>query len=479
MEKKKESFVKQMFNIGIGTLITILMGVITTPIITRLVAPKDYGDFALFNTYTTLGYTFLNLGLDQAFLRFYYQDTRNEKQIKLLKSCLKILLYVYLAVIIIVCLLWVSGALEKINNTIIFFYVLMIGILVLNRFALLNLRVEYKTLMYSIVNCLTKFSYVILVLAILFVKQENKLYALIVAHFLSVALATIVAMLAERKNWKFKRIQNVELDFSMKEIVSYGIPLMISTSIFSLFQASDRIALSYFCDKSVVGVYASAQSLMIVFSVIQQSFNVVWAPKAIEKYEGEKENNTYYQKVNHMLTVCMFAFGATVLLLKEVFVLFLGEEYRQAVTIIPFLVLNPIMYTISETTNIGIVIKKKPIYQVYTVIIACACNAIGNFMLIPIWGVNGAAISTGTSYILFFSLRTLFSKKFVDIDYSLKKFYGITICFWGMAYCHSMYQNRIAEILLYFAFMILLIYLYRKTVKEILDFGKCKLLGKK
>lgn len=72
---KKESIVESGFIMLLGTCLNILISIITTPIITRLVMPADYGQWSLFVTYTNTAQAVILMGLDQAFVRFYYKDT--------------------------------------------------------------------------------------------------------------------------------------------------------------------------------------------------------------------------------------------------------------------------------------------------------------------------------------------------------------------------------------------------------------------
>lgn len=73
---KKESIVESGFIMLLGTCLNILISIITTPIITRLVTPTDYGQWSLFVTYTNTAQAVILMGLDQAFVRFYYKDNR-------------------------------------------------------------------------------------------------------------------------------------------------------------------------------------------------------------------------------------------------------------------------------------------------------------------------------------------------------------------------------------------------------------------
>ena len=99
--KQNKSFLSHFLAIGSGTVISMLLGLLTTPIITRIVDPNEYGQLSIFQMYTGIALMVLCLGLDQALVRFYYdKDTLSYKQallrycfwIPLLVSCIAALL---------------------------------------------------------------------------------------------------------------------------------------------------------------------------------------------------------------------------------------------------------------------------------------------------------------------------------------------------------------------------------------------------
>lgn len=63
---------KHFFNLFLGMGLNVILGVITTPIITRLVDPIAYGDLALFTLFGNIFMLIGMLGYDQAYVRFYY-----------------------------------------------------------------------------------------------------------------------------------------------------------------------------------------------------------------------------------------------------------------------------------------------------------------------------------------------------------------------------------------------------------------------
>lgn len=51
---KRESVIESGIAMLLGTCANILLSIITTPIITRIVAPNDYGEWSLLTTYTNM-----------------------------------------------------------------------------------------------------------------------------------------------------------------------------------------------------------------------------------------------------------------------------------------------------------------------------------------------------------------------------------------------------------------------------------------
>ena len=56
MGNKKEdvSFIQHFLNVGIGTFINLLLGFISTPLITRIADPSEYGQLSIFNAYADI-----------------------------------------------------------------------------------------------------------------------------------------------------------------------------------------------------------------------------------------------------------------------------------------------------------------------------------------------------------------------------------------------------------------------------------------
>ena len=73
--------------------------------------------------------------------------------------------------------------------------------------------------------------------------------------------------------------------------------------------------------------------------------------------------------------------------------------------LVPFLIFYPILYTISETTALGIAFSRKTILTLIITVTCAIMNGIGNAILVPLYGALGAAVSTAIAYLAFFWLR--------------------------------------------------------------------------
>ena len=468
---KRKSFLQQFVSLGIGSMIYLLVGLIGTPVITRLVDPVSYGNHSIFTVYSNMGFSICVLGLDQAFVRYFYTHESIHYRNRLLYVCLKPS---------IMAMALAGGILVLLNSIGICHFsavelvmlVLNTVLLLLNRYATLCARLQNDTNTYSAIGIVQKSLFLILAAVLVLAYKSHMYELLMVATVISTILATAMGIIKECVIW-FPTKTEIEVPtVSRRDVYRYGIPLLFSFSITFLFNALDKLALDRFCTRADVGVYTSALNLMAVFTVVRSSFNALWIPSAVEQYEKNPEDKSFFQKGHAFITIVMLFFGAGMIMCKDLFVLLLGEEYRDAALIFPFLMFEPIMYTISETTVTGLVVKKKSSHQIIVAIVACATNFIGNWILTPVLGPKGAAISTGFSYIVFFAMRTVLANKVHYVDYHLSKLVmmvGLLVVYAIYGSSHSFSLTQIGLFVLYSGILLLV---YFREFKEAVTYGR-------
>lgn len=464
-------FLKHFLVIGSGTFISMIIGFLTTPIITRIVNPTEYGQFSIFTMYSNMALMVLYFGLDQSLVRFFYQKETDQYRRELLYKCLTYpLIGTFIATIIVLFLSMTDIFQFELGSSALFLVCIYTFIQIIYRFSLLLIRLQYKSKLYSLLGIIQKVIYVLLAIFFVYIGLFSNMLSLAVATVIAAFVSMIISIVAEKHLWNPRLLGKKECTISQRELIKYAYPYIFSMGVTTLFQYIDKITLNYYCSYEEIGIYSSTMTLVHVFSIIQTTFNTLWMPMAIEHYSKDKEDVSFYQKGNQIITIIMFFIGFSLILCKDIFSVFLGEKYREAAYILPFLIFNPIMYTISETTVGGLIFKKKSNMQVVVSVGACIVNIIGNILLVPKIGYQGAAISTGLSYIVFFTLRTILSNRYFYINFKLKKFYFITVISVIYAFYNTFVKFNIGSVIGYFICMSLLIFLYRDTVKICINY---------
>lgn len=443
-----------------GSVLSIIIGLITTPIITRLVTPSEYGQLSFFNMYSNVAYLMCMIGLDQALVKYFY-ECEEDKRKKLLKDCVKISV---LSVILFVTILFLFKFRKSGNKITLILFIINVFFLVIHRYAMLIIRMQQKVKIYSLLNILDKIIYVFLAIFSIKYTNINPLLSLMLAVTIAKITVAIVAISLENKWWGAEK-QKVQSPIKMKELILYGYPYIFTFIINWMFQSADKMSIKYFGSFEEVGIYAGAMNIISLFMLIQTTFNTLWVPIAFEHYNTKKEDRKFFEYVNVFITILMFTMGISIILLKDLFILILGEEYRLATYVIPFLIFSPIMSTISETTVHGINFSGKTKCHIYISFFSCICNIIGNLILVPAYGPRGAAISTGISYILFFILRTKISNKYYQVNYNMRKIYILTFVTIIYAILNTFLDYWMLNVLSYCIVITLIIILYKRYIK--------------
>lgn len=467
--KMESGLLKKFLSFGMGNIIVLILGFISTPIITRIVKPEDMGVFSMFSTISNLIVLIALLGLDQAFVRFFYEEIEEER-FNLMKRIVKIPIY------IMILLTVVGSVLYKPISKFIFteisvgmFYILVLQCFlgIISRFLILYIRMEQRAKLYSTLQIIGKAIYIIGIIVFLNFTQNYKL--LVISLVLSNLIITVISLIIQRKNIFSTSEKKIKTE--MRQLLQYGMPLVVTMAITWIMQSIDKIFIKNFSGYTELGLYASAFSIVALINAIQGAFTTFWVPVANEKFKSNPDDRKFFEKITKGITIIMLLIAILVIVFKDLLIILLGNEYRQAMFIFPFLVFIPVMYTISETTVVGISFMKKTKYTIWIALLSAIANIIGNMILVPSMGAKGAAISTGIAYIIFFVSRTLISKKLYNVNYGIHKIlflvFGLSIL--ALYSSFNTFNNTI--ILLGIGNILILILTYKKLI---LDFIKDK-----
>ena len=404
-----KELLKKFGAFSIGPMAAAVISLITVPLITHFISPAEYGRTSMFTLAQGMLSMLMYMGMDQAFVREF--NATKEQMSKLMTNAVAIpaVIVLVLDIIIVVNAELVSYMLFDNNDEYlaVWLLALMLPFMIISHFSLLKIRMEEKGVQYSFFTILLKVVILILTVILFALYEKNfrsVVYAMAVAEIINGSILYVLALRPLKLN-----IKNLEKNL-INKMLAFGLPLIPASILSWVLTSMDKVMLRTMCDYGELGLYTAAFKIVSVLSIVQTCFTLFWTPVAYRWYE-EKVDNKQFELVNKLVAAVMTAMCMGILIFKDVVAFILGEDFAAAIYIFPFILLNPIMYTMSEATAVGIGFSRKTHYTIIVSASSGILNIVLNYLLIPLCGSVGAAIATGISYIVFFWVRTLISRK--------------------------------------------------------------------
>jgi O-antigen/teichoic acid export membrane protein len=286
-------------------------------------------------------------------------------------------------------------------------------------------------------------TYLAVSLGLLQMSDRPLAYGLVrISHSLLLSLLTIYLVL--QLNWKaegpifghaismltlvplilfiFAYTDFIKLKLSVAYIIDalkYGLPLVPHVIGTVLVTMIDRIFISHYIGMDAVGVYAAGYQISLILFIIITSFNQVWTPWLFPKLkEGTYENRRQIVKIIYLffaiLVLCAFLFS----LISFPFIQFyLDESYFDSSMVIPWLLASFVFHGMYIVMGSFLYFSKKTGLLSLATIITALVNILFNFILVPIFGVIGAAQASIISFLFGFLLTWYFASLCVKLPW--------------------------------------------------------------
>lgn len=186
----------------------------------------------------------------------------------------------------------------------------------------------------------------------------------------------------------------------LREYATYGLPLAITFALGWVISSSDRIIISWILNEAATGAYAAGydlaqQSLGLLLVII----NTAAYPLVIRALNQNGRIAAERQLAINgelMITVAMVSAAGMIALSPFVVNTVIGADFRPAAAqVVPWIAASAAIAGIKAFhLDVAFQLAKAPKWQVYTAAISALMNVALNFLLIPILGLQGAAIAT-------------------------------------------------------------------------------------
>ena len=192
-------------------------------------------------------------------------------------------------------------------------------------------------------------------------------------------------------------------------------------------QSFDTIMIEHFIDVKSVAFYTVAVKVTFIVGIMQLTINAVIAPD-ISKFWFEKSENKLTQLINKALKLnFIFTFPIIVVLVifSEPILLFLGESYLNSKTPLIVLLAGQILNSFCGPVGLYLNMTERQKILLKILLIATLINVALNVMLIPKYGLFGAAASTSLSMALWNIIGVIYvyrkDKLLLFVNYSIFK----------------------------------------------------------
>ncbi|MBC8185630.1 polysaccharide biosynthesis C-terminal domain-containing protein, partial [candidate division KSB1 bacterium] len=303
-------------------------------------------------------------------------------------------------------------------------FVLTSGIIFLDSishvpFAFLRFREKSKQFInIKIVNVLLTFGLNIYFVAIL----KKGISGIFISNFIASLVTTIILYLLILPSVRFL------FDFKKaKSMVNFGIPFIPAGLSATTMQMIDRYILKNLTDISTVGIYSAGYKLGIFMLLITSAFYYAWQPFFLKM--GKKEESrpifarvfTYFIAITSFLWILVSAFIHELIHFKLFGFSILGPEYYDCESIIPIILLAYIFQGVYLNFLPGIYFEKKTKYITIFCGLGALVNVLLNFILIPLFGILGAAFATLAGFVVLSFSTYWVSQKLFYVPYEWKR----------------------------------------------------------
>jgi O-antigen/teichoic acid export membrane protein len=362
---------------------------------TRLLAPEEYGRYALVIAVVSLANAVLFQWLRLGLLRFLPQYSREpQRLLSTLVAGFVVLVATTGALAVFAFLLWADPVARQLIS---------LGVLLLWAQAWFQINLETAR------SQLSPKRYGYLNIA----KSATSITIGGVLAFLGwgangIILGLVVAMLANtfvfsRSVWAQVHYRLIDTRV-LSELLRYGLPLTMTFALTFVVSSSDRLLLAWLLDTESVGLYAVGYDLaQHTLGVLMMVVNLAAYPLAVRALEQQGEAAAQRQLAHNATLLLMVALPATagmVLLSDSIAGVFLGAEFHEAAALlIPWIAIGAMFAGIKAYHfDLSFQLGKSTIKQTQIVFIAAIANVLLNVLLIPRFGILGAAYATVIAY---------------------------------------------------------------------------------
>jgi O-antigen/teichoic acid export membrane protein len=208
----------------------------------------------------------------------------------------------------------------------------------------------------------------------------------------------------------------------LRRMFHYGAPLIPAAAAMWGLTFLDRVMLSQLGSFSDTGEYAvgSRYATLLMFGIT--TFMTAYGPFLLSLWQEDVETERQVRaRVLTYMTLALVAGGLVFSLFAKEITTVIAPGYDKAYLVVGVLAAGVAFYSVASIAASGISLARQTKYVGAYTVVAAALNIGLNFLLIPSWGMLGAATATAAAYGLLAILYYRKAQQLYPTPYLLKR----------------------------------------------------------
>ena len=197
-----------------------------------------------------------------------------------------------------------------------------------------------------------------------------------------------------------------------------SLPFVVITGISIINQRTDRLMLGALQDIKSVGLYSVAVQMAMIVSFTLLGLNQAIAPLVAERHDanrGQELQKSLIQATNIATLGSLLIFAALVVFGPIVLAIF-GPDFSDSYLPMIIIAVGHILNVATGPVGTILSMSRQERFVGISILASVVCNILLNYLLIPQYGVNGAAIATAVSVGVWNLLMVVFTKRILGIN---------------------------------------------------------------
>jgi O-antigen/teichoic acid export membrane protein len=400
-----------------GTFLGMFLDILIKKVMTSHLSPADFGTYSLALTVISITGAVATLGLNEGVPRYiaFFRGRQEEQKVhELIISAILMGLIAGLFAILVSPSLFESLAGEGFDAQGKILSVIKILVFAVPFTILLNLtvaiyrgfdRTSVNMYFYNIIRPLSLLGF-----ASAAVFFGASLKGVVFADLISMVFTFGIMSVYFIKKPPVKPELKLKFSEPTRQLIRYSFPLLITATLLNLMSWIDTIMLGYFKPAEVVGVYNAVYPIVGFLSLVIASMGYVYVPVASKLWglNDTQPVGSIYAVMTKWSFLLTFPIFALIFVYPEFLITKLyGAEYVGGTTALRILAMGFIANSYFGFNYHTLLASGDSDFLMKCSVASAGVNAIINFMLIPEYGMVGAAIGTAISYASIEVLMTL------------------------------------------------------------------------